>query len=219
MTAIEYIKEKSIDVYEKLKWQAKYSTLGNIMFYPFWWFMERERGLDFPYYFPYSRKFTERKLAIFMEWLNNFVNLHEPERYAGETSLTLIKRLKFVGKNFHYFTNDTMSNLYYSEGLPARDYQRLKSYFSNYYLVFLTYNTLTGVFFVALNNFLFRSRKASLPLVFAASLSTFALFSINYNLSYRVLDFGFRQNVRRMGYGHLIHKYNSCYPRNVDFMY
>jgi hypothetical protein len=219
MTAIEYLKEKGKDVYERLRWEWKYSSIFLKIFYPIWWFLERERGLDFPFYFPYQKRIVERSLAVFMEWLNNFVNLHEPERYAGETSLTLIKRLKYVGRNFHFYTNDTMSNLFYSEGLPVRDYQRLKSLYTNYYLLFLTWNSASGVFLVALNNFLFRTRKASIPMVFLASLSTFALFSINYNISYHLMDISFSQNVRRFGYGHLIHRYNSYYPRNVDFMY
>jgi hypothetical protein len=218
MTAIEYIKEKSKSIFESLRWEMKHSTFLTMAFYPYVWFMNRERGLDFPFYFPGEKKFIERKLAIFIEWVNNFVNLHEPERYPGETSLTLVQRIKYVAKNFHYFTNDSVSNLYFSEKLPLRDYQRLKNYYSNYYLMFMVYNSLSGIFLIALNNYLFRSRKASIPLVALSSVTTYFLFSMNYNLSYHVLDGVFNQSVRRMGYSHLIHKYNSHYLRNVDFI-
>ena len=138
MTAIEYIKEKSKSIFESLRWEMKHSTFLTLAFYPYVWFMNRERGLDFPFYFPGEKKFIERKLAIFIEWVNNFVNLHEPERYPGETSLTLVQRIKYVAKNFHYFTNDSVSNLYFSEKLPLRDYQRLKNYYSKIcmYLLF-----------------------------------------------------------------------------------
>jgi hypothetical protein len=218
MTAIEYIKEKSKNIYERLSWEAKHSAVINLVFYPYWWFMDRERGMDFPFYFPNEKRFVERKLAIFIEWVNNFVNLHEPERYAGDTNLTLIQRIKYVSKNFHFYTNDTMSNLYFSERLPLRDYQRVKNYFSNYYLLFLTYNTASGIFLIALNNYLFRTRKASIPLTAVASVTTYMLFSSNYQLSYYMMDKAFSQSVRRLGYSHLIHKYNSHYLRNVDFV-
>ena len=218
MTAIEYMKEKGKNVYERLRWEMKFSSIGNIMFYPYWWFMERERGNDFPFYFPYEKKFVDRKLAILMEWINNFVNLHEPERYPGDTSLTLIKRIKYVANNFHFYTNDTMSNLFFSEKLPGRDLQRLKSYYNHYYLLFLAYNTTTGMFLVALNNYLFRTRKASIPIAAVASVSTFLLFSLNYHASYYLMDKTFSQSVRRMGYPHLIQECSSHHVRNVDFI-
>lgn len=218
MTAIEYLKEKSKDVYDRLKWEMTQGSIFTKIFYPYFWLMDRERGLDFPFYFPYEKKFVDRKIAILMEWVNNFVNLHEPERYPGETDLTLIQRIKYVAKNFHLYTNNTMSNLYFSEKLPKRDLQRLKSYYNNYYLLFLTYNTASGIFLVALNNYLFRTRKASITLALAASVSTYVLFSTNYNVSYYLMDKVFSQSVRRMGYAHLIQCPCSHHVRNVDFI-
>lgn len=219
MSLIEYAKEKGKNAYDRIRWELKYSSPGNWIFYPFWWVMHRERGLDFPFYFPEEKKFTERKVAILIEWLNNFVNLHEPERYSGDTSLTLIKRIKYVAKNFHFYSNDTMSNLYYNAKLPLRDYQRLKYTYMQYYLLFLTYNSAAGIFLVALNNYFFRNRRASIPVALVASVTTFFLFSVNYKLSYKMMDMGFNWNVRRLGYGHLVHGYGETYPRNVDFMH
>jgi len=218
MSVIEYFKEKGNKYYEKMRWEFKFNSVGNWIFYPYWWFMERERGLDFPFYFPEQKKFTEKKLAIFVEWLNNFVNLHEPERYAGDTSLTLIKRIKYVANNFIFYTNDTMSNLYYGAQLPLRDYQRLKASYLQLYLIFFGYNCMSGIFIIALNNYFFRNRKASIPVAVLASISTFVVFSLNYKSSYYIMDKVFSQQVRRLGYQHLIHEFNTYYPRNIDFL-
>jgi hypothetical protein len=218
MSVIEYLKGKSNNLYERLKWELKYSGPAIWIYYPFNWLMHRERGLDFPFYFNEEKRFTERKLAIFIEWMNNFVSLHEPERYAGETSLTLINRLKYVARNLIYYSNDTMSNLYYGSKLPTRDYQRLKHSFFQHYLVFFSYNFSSDILLVALVNYYFRNRRASLPVAFVAAMTTFILFSGNYRLSYSVMDKMFSNHVRRLGYGHLIHEYNTDYPRNVDFL-
>jgi len=218
MSLIEYAKEKGRGAYDYFKWELRYNSIGNWVYYPFWLLMNRERGLDFPFYFNGEKKFVEGKLAVVVEWVNNFVNQHEPERHPGDTSLTLVKRMKYVAKNFAYYSNDTMSNLYFSEKLPARDYQRLKNTFLHYYLFFLGYNTASGVFLVALNNYIFRTRKASLPLVLLASGLTYAMLYCNYRVSYGLMDSVFAFNVRRLGYGHLVHNYNTYYPRNVDFI-
>ena len=218
MSLIEYAREKGRGTYEYLKWELKYNSVFNWIYYPFWFVMNRERGLDFPFYFNGEKKFVEGKLAVVMEWVNNFVNQHEPERYPGDTSLTLVDRIKYVGKNFSYYSDDTMSNLFFSEKLPTRDYQRLKKSFNNYYLLIIGFNTLIGVGLVALNNYFFRARKASLPLVFAASGLSYSMFYLWNKNSYKFLDWAFSFNVRRFGYEHLIHNHGSHYPRNVDFI-
>lgn len=218
MSVIDYAKGKLNDFYELIKWEMKWSTPFHWPFYVWHSFMNRERGLDFPFYFNNEKKFVERKLAIFIEWMNNFVNLHEPERWEGETDHTLIKRVKYVAKNFPYYMNDTMSNLYYSSKLPQRDYARLKTTFLHYYMLFFIYNSASGIFLVALNNYFFRTRKASIPVALVASITTFVLFSGNYKVSYKIMDSAFNQSVRRMGHQHLIQSYGSYYPRNVDFL-
>jgi hypothetical protein len=111
-----------------------------------------------------------------------------------------------------------MSNLYYSEQIPKRDMQRLQYSFNQYYLLFLAYNTSAGMFLVAFNNFLFRSRKATLPLALLASVTTYAMFAVNYHLSYNLMDRVFSHNVRRLGYPHLVNNIGAKYPRNVDYI-
>jgi len=218
MSVTEYILEKGKTAYENVRWELKYSSVINWIFYPAIWVLRKERGLDFPFYFNNEKRFLEANLAIFMEWFNNFVNHHEPERYPGDTTLTLYNRMKYVLKNFHVYSNDTMSNLYYGAKLPLRDYQRLVSTYNNYFIGLLLYNTLSGVFLVALNNYFFRNRKATIPTVFLASVTTYLLFANNYKLSYHAMDSLFNQHVRRLGHGHLVHRYRSHYPRNVDYL-
>ena len=218
MSVTEYVLERGKTAYENLKWELKYSSVVNWIFYPFIWVLRKERGLDFPFYFNNQKSFVESNLAVLMEWFNNFVNHHEPERYPGDTSLTLYNRMKYVLKNFHIYSNDTMSNLYFGTKLPLRDYQRLVNSYNNYYTGLIVYNTLSGVFLVAMNNYFFRTRKATLPTVLVASLANYFLFSANYRVSYLAMDSLFNQHVRRLGHGHLIHRYRDHYPRNIDYL-
>ncbi len=218
MSLIEKLKEKGNKYYERLSWELRYGSPVTWITYPYWWLMERERGLDFPFYFNAEKRFVERRLAIFIEWLNNFVSIHEPERYQGDTSLTLIKRIKYVSNNVIFYTNDTMSNLYYSTQIAKRDLDRLKSAYMQMYFMFFGYNMATGIFLVAINNYFFRNKKATIPVAFIASLTTYFAFSINFKISYYTLDRAFSHQVRRLGYRHLIHNANIEYPRNVDFI-
>jgi hypothetical protein len=111
-----------------------------------------------------------------------------------------------------------MANLYFGKKLPLRDYQRLKHVYNQYCLSFLAYNTLSGVFMVMLTNYFFRTRKATLPVVFGASVVAFAGFVLNYKLSYIVTDKLFGSNVRRLGHKNMIHSYGTNYPRNINFI-
>lgn len=218
MSVVNYIQNKLERGYETLRWELKYSSIPLKLFYPFWWILYRERGTEFPFYFPNEREFLIGMVSYLMEGLDRFVNLQEPERYPGETDLTFIRRMKYVFYNFHYYSNGTMANLYFSKQLPQRDYQRVKHLYNHYALGFMAYNTLSGLFLVALTNYFFRSRKATLPTVFASSLVIYGLFAMNYRASYVIADRMFSNNVRRLGHTKLIHNYGAEYPRNVDYL-
>jgi len=179
--------------------------------------LQRERGTEFPYYFPAEGKFLQEKLEQATELCNNTINLHESERNRADFDQTFVSRFKYVIQNFHYYSNDTIANLYFSEKLPVRDYQRVKSNYNKLFFSWFAYNCATGVFLVALNNHFFKSRKASLPLVLGATLTTMASLAVNYELSYQVMEKLLNVQVRRLGYEHLIHNKGARYPKNVDF--
>lgn len=217
MSAFDYLGEKISKAYDYICWDLRNIDFSSKLAYPFFAILRRERGTEFPYYFPAEGKFIQDKLNQATEFLNNFIHLHESERNKADFEQTFVSRYKYVLSNFHYYSNDTMANLYFGEKLPIRDYQRIKSNYNKLYFSWFAYNCLSGVFLVALNNHFFKCRKASLPLVLAASLTTMASFGLNYEMSYKVFEKVFNIQVRRLGYEHLIHNKGERYPKNVDF--
>lgn len=218
MSVSNYISDKLCNFKDSLTWQLTYTSVGNWLFYPFWWLMRRERGTEFPFYFPTEANFAWNNLTNFANHLDNFVNYHETERNIdGTVNKTFTERIKYVLSHFHIYSNDTMSNLYFETKIPRRDIQRAEEYYNYSFLAFLAYNTLSGSFLVALNNHFFRLKRTSIPVVFLASLTTTALFAVNYKLSYAVMDANLNRYVRRLGHKSLVHRYGSSYPRNVDY--
>lgn len=217
MSAYEYLSEKISKAYDYVCWDLRNVSFFSKLILPFHKIMRRERGTEFPYYFPSEGRFIADKLNDATNFLNDFIHLHESERNRNDFNKTFIERFKYVLKNFHYYSNDTIANLYFSEKLPARDYQRIKSHYNLLFFSWFGYNSLAGVFLVLLNNHFFRSRKTSIPIVFLATLSTLALFGVNYELSYQTMEKMLNLQVRRLGYYHLIHNKDSRYPKNVDF--
>jgi len=218
------VTDKFVDSFEdkkdSLKWHLKFNSITNALYIPYWWIMRRERGNDFPYYFPDEGKFVEKTADRFTEFLDDAINAHETERNRdGDYRKTMVERFKWVLTNFHYYANDTMANLYFNRQLPNRDYQRVKQTYNQICLAFLAYNTLSGVCLIALNNYAFKTRKVSLPLVALASITTMGSMMVNYKLSYHLADRLFGVSVRRMGYGEEVHRYNTHFNRNVDFSF
>lgn len=218
MSIKDYVNDKTVSTYEEIKWNIDNSSFFSYLFKPFWWMMFRERGTEFPFYFPEELKIIKFELKYAYSILDLIIHGHESERSSADHNQTLVNRLKYTLSNFHYYSNDTMANLYYDKKLPLRDYQRLKHVYNQYCLAFLGYNTLSGVFMIMLSNYFFRSKRATLPVVFGASIVTFAGFMLNYKLSYFVADKMFGSNVRRLGYKNMIHSYGSNYPRNLNFI-
>jgi hypothetical protein len=218
MTLSEYLEDQLSHYYAIARFHLKYSSLFNIIFYPYWWAMDLEKGKYFPYYFPQA-KYIRQGTGELTELLDNFLHNHEPERdNYGSFKKNIANRVSFVIQNIHYYTNETMSNLYFNSKLPARDYQRLKHTYNQQYMAWFAYNTLSGVFLVALNNFFFRGRKTSMPMVIAASVTTMGLFELNFKLSRYMLESSFNNSCRRLGYKSLT-TYRGCtYPRNIDFI-
>jgi len=217
MSAYEYISEKFNKAYDYICWDLRNVNFITKLYLPFHALLRRERGTEFPYYFPNEGKFVQDKLHQATEFLDEFVHLHESERNRADFNQSFVSRFKYVLKNYHYYSNDTMANLYFGEKLPIRDYQRIKSNYNKLFFSWFTYNCLSGVFLVVLNNHLFKCRKTSIPMIFAATLTTMATLGMNYELSYQVMEKILNFQVRRLGYEHLIHNKGSRYPRNVDF--
>jgi hypothetical protein len=220
MSLIEPVQEYLKNQYEFCRWFWRHSSFINLLFMPYKIAMRRERGTDFPYYFPEEAYFVKKLVVAALDKFDNFVHYHELERNKdGDYNKTFPERFSWVLNNFHYYSNDTMANLYFSKKLPDGDYTKLKNLYNSYALLFLGYNSLTGVGILAMTNFFFRNRKVSLPLVFVASLTSTAAISANFQLSYKLCDSMFNYNVRRLGYKGLIHRYMTHFPRNVDFTY
>jgi hypothetical protein len=218
MNIAEYVKEKKDNLVRQIKWNFHYGSLWTIPFYPFWWIMRRDRGTEFPFYFPEEAEFIKHNLGITYGLIDDFIHGHEPERSQGDHNQTLVHRFKYVMSNFHYYSNDTLANLYFSTKLPLRDYQRIKSTYNNYYLGFLAYNTFSSMFLIALTNYFFRAKKTTIPVVLLASATAFAGFAINYKLSYNFMDYLFAHNVRRLGYDQYVHRYSRHYPRDIEYI-
>jgi len=219
MSVTERIRDKISDKKEDLVWNLKYNSIGNLLWLPYFKLMERERGTEFPFYFPGEAEKINKGVERITESFDEFLNCHEMEKNRdGDFEKTLPERFRWIIKNFHIYSNDTMSNLYFTAKLPDRDYQRMKYNYNQLSLLFLGYNSLSGIFLISLNNFVFRSRKVSLPLVALASASTMLTMSLNYHLSYYLFDKLVNISARRLGYGSLVHPYNTHYKRNLEFV-
>lgn len=219
MTLYEWINEKAHNNWESFKWHLKFSSLFTMMSYPYWWVVQRDRGRDFPYYLVDEREAVVHAVKESVGIIDDFIHNHEPEMDKGEGAYGqhYLNRLKYVFKNFHYYSNETIANLYFQTKLPLGDYQRIKNVYNHYYFTWLGYNSLSGIFLVALNNYFFRCRKVTLPVVFLASLTTFAMISANYKVSECIMNYGLNQYVRRLGYKEHVYSGRS-YPRNIDYI-
>jgi hypothetical protein len=218
MSLTSNISEKIGNKKDLLVWNLKYNSIGNALFMPYWMMMRRERGTEFPYYFPGEAEIVMDGVHSLTERIDDFINCHEMEKNRdGDFGKTLPERFRWVLKNFHIYSNDTMSNLYFTQKLPKADYQRLTSTYNQLSLLFLAYNSLSGIFLISLNNFVFRTRRVSLPMVALASVTTMMTMTCNYHLSYYLFDKTFNMSTRRLGYGELLHPYNSHYNRNLEF--
>src|SRR5207244_2167945 len=125
MSITDRVVEKLTDSKETFTWFLKYNSIGNLLYVPFWKIMNRERRTEFPYYFPDEAKIVEGGVDHMQESIDNFIHCHEMEKNRdGDFEKTLAERLRWVLKNFHLYSNDTMSNLYFTQKLPACDYQR-----------------------------------------------------------------------------------------------
>ena len=218
MTLVEYVEDKAEDWAASIRWHLKYNNVINMMFYPWRRLMHKEKGTVFPYYFP-EAKYIRMGAGELTELLDDFIHNHEPERDTyGSFKKNFVNRLFYVIKNIHYYTNETMSNLYFNAKLPARDYQRLKHTYNQQYFTWFAYNTLSGIFFIASQNYFFRARKTSLPIVLAATMAIMGLFMFNFQLSRYVLEKSFNNSCRRLGYKDLTTYRGTHYPRNIDFI-
>lgn len=217
MSVTDYVKDKANGVYDNFKWNMSYASPLTVVFYPFWWIMRRERGREFPFYFPDETAVIHFELDLAYAALDDVVHAHESDRNPAVHNKTLVNRLKYAIKNFHFYSNDTMANLFFSTKLPLRDYQRIKSTYLQLTGLFMLYNTFSGVFLVALTNHFFRGRKTTLPTVFVASVALFAGFVLNYKASYTLMDSALNNSVRRLGHKELVHRYGGKYPRNIEF--
>ena len=195
----------------------KYDSLFNVPHYLFEKIMNLKRG-SFPFYTGPINEQAYRLIDFLYFRLNNFVHFHETEReLETDVRQNMFNRIKKVGGSFHIYSNDTMANLMFCQKLPKRDYDRLYSSYNQLFAVLLATNSLYGVGSIALLNFALRTRKASLPLVFAASLIGTVNLIAFYNLSYKVVDSVFNQQVRRLGYGHLVVPVGSRYLHNIEY--
>ena len=219
MSLAEYLENKAKSWSDYLVWHLKYSSVFNLIFYPYWIIMSKEKGTVFPYYVPQASYI--RKGANFLrEQIDELVHYHEPERdNYGSFKKNFVERFRYVVTNLHYYSNETMANLYYSTKLPDRDYQRLKSLYNQYFFTWLGYNAASGVFLIALNNYLFRSFKATIPIALFASSTAFLMLALNYDMSRNILESVFNNNVRRLGYGAYTTHRGEHYPRNIDYIY
>lgn len=218
MSITESVKQYTKNKWEKFHNELTFGTLPAKIFSPFWWIMERDRGTTFPFYFPGEKETVVKGLDNLMEGLDLAIQNHEPERYSGEAKHTMVHRLKYVLKHFHIYSNETMANLYFNTRLPKRDYERIENYYNQLYLAFLAFNTVSGVSIVALTNWFYRSKKASIAGVMITSFFAFSLFIVPYYAGYYVMDGFLSQYVRRLGYEQHIARYGSQYPRNVDYL-
>ena len=218
MSITSTFREKLTGWKDYMSWWLNYNSLGNLIWMPYWLMMNRERGTEFPFYFPGEADRLSKGVESITERFDEFLNCHEMEKNRdGDFEKTLAERFRWVFKNFHIYSNDTMSNMYFTKKLPDRDYQRLKHTYNQLSIAFLGYNTLSGILLIALNNFAFRSRKVSLPLVALASASTMLTMTCNYHLSYYFFDKFLSISARRLGHGEMIHRYNTHYKRNLEF--
>jgi hypothetical protein len=219
MSLAEYLENKAKSWSDYIVWHMKYSSVFNLLFYPYWIIMAKEKGTVFPYYVPQA--YYIRKGANFLtEKIDEFIHYHEPERdNYGSFRKNFVERLRYVVTNLHYYSNDTMANLYYSVKLPDRDYQRLKSLYNQYFFTWFGYNTASGVLLIALNNYLFRRFKATIPTALLATSTVVIMLGLNYNVSLNILERVFNNNVRRLGYGNYTTLRGEHYPRNIDYIY
>lgn len=217
MAAIEYIGDQFKKTFDYVNWAVHNTYLLAWLQTPFHLILRRERGTEFPFYFQSESEFIHKYLNHFQNFVDDLVHYHESERNVADFEQNLPKRFNYFIRNYYIYSNDTMANLYFSQKLPVRDYQRIKSNYNFLFASWFGYNLISGACLIALNNHLFRMRRTTMPLVFLAFVTNGLALRLNYDLSNKVMEKSLNFQIRRLGHGHLIHNKGSRYPRNLDF--
>ena len=197
MAAIEYVGDKLKKSYNYASWAVHNTYLQAWIQTPYHYILRKERGTEFPFYFQSESKLVHNYLHKCQEFIDDMVHIHESERNNADFEQNLPKRFNYVAKNFHIYSNDTMANLYFSEQLPLRDYQRVKSNYNFLFASLFGYNVASGACIVALNNHFFRMRRTSMPLIFLAFVTTGASLGLNYELSSKIMEKSLKREVSK----------------------
>lgn len=177
----------------------------------------QERGTEMPYYMPNQLDAIKSLTNFTVRSLTGFLHSHESElNRDSRSNHTYFKRIMYVTRNFYIYSNDTMANLYFTTKMRPGDYQRMRRLYNQAFVAFLAWNTLAGTAFIALGNFYFRSRKATVPTALLLSVPVLAAMWVNYHLSDGLKNYLINQKARRLGYGDLVVYKTQRYPRNVE---
>ena len=202
---------------DKVLWNVRYGSPVSILDDLYTGFLDRERGVDMPYYFPTATRVVKQGLQSEFESLANMVAVHEsPLNKHRLNNWTYYKRLMYKTRNFYLYSNETMNNLFYYTQMSSSEYQKVKSNYNFLFGTNLLYNAVSGTALVAYINHQLARQNRGVFGALVGSLVVFGLLYANYEISDRVKNYFFNNTVRRLGYGQFIAGKTKSFPRNVE---
>ena len=160
----------------------------------------------------YGRK---DKIINFVDYL---VDSHELERRKLVYPHSFYQRANFVGKNFLYYSNDTMANCYYDARLRDSEYDRLESVMHMSQAKFFGSAFATHFTVLAYMTYFFRYRRLTkLQTVAVGTLYFYAFSAINSSLYKIFVDKDVISTARTMGLEQHIQPCGTKKARGLNF--
>lgn len=173
-----------------------------------------ERGTEYPLYFPKIGSFVKSLLAKEISLITEFVKINESELNRHRLKdWSYSERFNYFVKNFYYYSNPTLNNLYYSSNTEVAHLQKVKQHYNILNVVWLASFLLFGATSISLTNFYFRTRVSNFSTALRASVFAYLSLYGFYHASDIVRSYFLNNTVRRLGYGHLT---NRSLKRNVE---
>jgi len=149
-------------------------------------FLSIQRYEHMPFYFyPQGQKVVSFEDGV-LRFLDFVVDAHELERNKQDFNKTFYARTRYVLRNFHRYSNDTMANVMFDTQLRKCEYDRLNSVVDRQTALFYGSTSLVHVMGLSYTTYLLRYRTLSKPQVLAVGTAMYFAFNEINSIAYKL---------------------------------
>ena len=181
-------------------------------------FMSIKRYDKFPFYvYPGSVEVSNFEDSV-IKFIDYMVDAHELERRKVYFPMSFYNRANYVGRNFLWYSNDTMANCYYDDKLRQSEYDRLDSIMQVSQLKYYSAAFFTHFAVLSYLTFFFRYRRLNKMQVFGVgSLYYYGFSSVNNTLYKLCVDKNIINEARVMGLNQHVQPTGTLKARGFNY--